>query len=77
MFRFSYIQFEDTSGVANALKLHGKKIKDRIIYVDFEESGPKQGYKFRTDKPSKFNKEYKEVVHNNLNKKRKRGYKNK
>jgi len=28
------------------------------MIVDFEESGAKQGYKFRSENPSKYNKEY-------------------
>ena len=28
------------------------------MIVDFEESGPKSGFKFRSEKPSKYNKEY-------------------
>ena len=70
---FAYIEFEDTQSVPKALKLHGKTIKDRKIIVDFEESGAKQGYKFRSEKPSKYNKEYQEIVKTSLRKKRKRG----
>jgi hypothetical protein len=43
------------------------------MIVDFEESGPKAGFKFRNSNPSKFNKEYNEVVKTSLKKKRKRG----
>lgn len=32
-------------------------IKDRKMFIDFEETGAKQGYKFRNEKPSKYNKE--------------------
>lgn len=42
------------------------------MVVDFEESGAKQGYKFRSDKPSKYNKEYQEIMKSSLRKKRKR-----
>jgi hypothetical protein len=53
--------------------LHGKTIKDRKMIVDFEESAAKQGYKFRSEKPSKYNKEFQELVKSSLRKKRKRG----
>lgn len=43
------------------------------MVVDYEETGPKMGYKYRSDAPSKFNKEYKEIVKKSLQKKRKRG----
>jgi len=69
---FCYIQFTDNSSVRNALNLNGKEIKSRKMIVDFEESGPKMGYKFRTDVSSKFNKEYNEIQSKTLNKKRKR-----
>lgn len=69
---FSYIQFEDNTAVLNALKLNGKPIKGRNMIVDFEETGPKGGYKYRTEKPSKFNKEYNEVIKKSMLKKRKR-----
>lgn len=42
------------------------------MIVDFEETGPKMGYKYRSEKPSKFNKEYKELMKKSLQKKRKR-----
>jgi hypothetical protein len=32
------------------------------MIVDFEETGPKAGFKFRSQTPSKFNKEYNEVM---------------
>jgi len=69
---FAYIQFESTEAVIKALKLNNKPIKGRNMIVDFEESGPKMGYKYRTEKPSKFNKDYKEIVQKSLQKKRKR-----
>ena len=72
-FRFAFIEFEDTESLPKALRLHGKTIKDRKMIVDFEESGAKQGYKFRSDKPSKYNKEFQDIVKSSLRKKRKRG----
>lgn len=70
---FCYIQFNETESVQRALNLNGKSIKGRNMIVDFEETGPKQGFKYRTEKPSKFNKEYKDIVQKVLKKKRKRG----
>ncbi len=62
MKRFAYIEFEDSNSVNKALKLNGKSIKDRKMIVDFEDKGAKQGYKFRSDKPSKYNKEYHKII---------------
>jgi hypothetical protein len=42
------------------------------MIVDFEESGPKAGFKYRSEKPSKFNKEYNDIMKKSLSKKRKR-----
>lgn len=69
---FSYIQFKDSASVLKALNLNGKTIKGREMIVDFEESGPKAGFKYRSEKPSKFNKEYNDMVKKTLSKKRKR-----
>ena len=66
------MQFEEPSAVPKALNLNGKTIKGREMIVDFEETGPKAGYKFRGDKPSRFNKEYNDIMKNTLSKKRKR-----
>jgi len=55
--RFAYIEFEDSESVFKALNMNGKYIKDRKMIVDYEETGAKQGYKFRSEKPSKYNKE--------------------
>lgn len=55
---FCFIEFEDTNSVSKAMDLNGKKLKGRPMVVDFEETGPRKGFKFRSDKPSKFNKEY-------------------
>ncbi len=43
------------------------------MIVDFEEAAAKQGYKFRSEKPSKYNKEYQDILKTSLRKKRKRG----
>jgi nucleolin len=69
---FAYVQFENTEAVRNALNLNDKPIKGRKMIVDFEQSGPKAGFKFRSDKPSNFNKEYKTIVNDTLKKKRQR-----
>jgi RNA recognition motif-containing protein len=69
---FGYVQFENTEGVSNALNLNDKPIKGRKMIVDFEQGGPKAGFKFRSQAPSNFNKEYNDVVINSLNKKRHR-----
>ncbi len=42
------------------------------MIVDFEDSGPKMGYKYRTEVPSKFNKDYNDIMKKSLSKKRKR-----
>jgi hypothetical protein len=42
------------------------------MIVDFEETAPKLGFKYRSEKPSKFNKEYNDIKKNSLKKKRKR-----
>jgi hypothetical protein len=42
------------------------------MIVDFEDTGPKKGFKFRSQTPSKFNKEYKDILKNSISKKRKR-----
>jgi hypothetical protein len=55
--------------------LNEKEIKGRKMIVDFEDSGPKQGYKFRSEKPSKFNKEYNDIMKKSLQKKRTRNNK--
>ncbi len=44
------------------------------MYVDFEDAKPKEGYKYRTPEPSKYNKDMQMDM---LNKKRKRGGANK
>ena len=36
------------------------------MIVDFEESGAKMGYKFRSENPSKYNKEYYIIFNINL-----------
>ncbi len=69
---FCYVQFKKNSGVHNALNLNGKVIKSRPIVVDFEDSAPKAGFKFRSDAPSKFNMEYKQIEQKALSKKRNR-----
>jgi RNA recognition motif-containing protein len=69
---FAYIQFENTEGAKNALNLNDKPIKGRKMIVDFDQGAPKAGFKFRSEKPSHFNKEYKDVVHDTLKKKRQR-----
>ncbi len=66
--RFCYIEFENCESVAKSLQLHGKEIKGRKMHIDFEDSGPKKGFKYRTENPSKFNKDYNNI----LQKKRKR-----
>ena len=54
------------------------------MIVDFEESGAKMGYKFRSENPSKYNKEYyiifiiyryQDILKTSLKKKRKRDHK--
>lgn len=65
---FAYIDFENTESVRIALNLNGKELKGRKMLVDYEETKPKKGFKFRSNEPSRFNKEYKEI----LNKKRKK-----
>lgn len=42
------------------------------MLIDFEDSGPKKGYKYRSQNPSKFNKEYNKILKNSTNKKRNR-----
>jgi nucleolin len=69
---FAYIQFENTEAVSSALNLNDKPIKGRKMIIDFEQSGPKAGFKFRSETPSNFNKEYNDVVNNTLKKKRQR-----
>ena len=54
------------------MNLNGKQIKGREMIVDFEDSGPKSGYKFRSETPSKFNKDYRDIMKKNLQKKRNR-----
>ncbi len=72
---FCYIQFTDNSAVHKALNLNGKLIKGRNMVVDFEEVGPKKGFKYRSEAPSKFNKEYNDIQKKVLSKKRKRNNK--
>ncbi len=42
------------------------------MIVDFEETGAKQSYKFRSEKPSKYNKEFQNLINTSLKKKKKR-----
>ena len=65
---FAFIDFEQSESVKIALNLNGKELKGRKMLVDFEDAKPKAGFKFRSTEPSKFNKEYNEILH----KKRKR-----
>ena len=37
--------------------MNGKEIKGRPMHIDVEEGGPKQGFHYRSDNPSKFNTE--------------------
>jgi nucleolin len=69
---FCYLEFEEHSALLKALNLNGKMVKGREMIVDFEDSGPKMGFKYRSEKPSKFNKEYRDVMKKSLQKKRKR-----
>jgi hypothetical protein len=55
-----------------ALELNNKELKGRNMQVDFDLGAPKQGYKFRSEKPSKFNQEYQDVTKKALQRKRKR-----
>lgn len=50
-------------------------MKDRPMHIDYEVTGPKKGYKYRSEKPSKFNKDYQQIQKNALNKKRRRNNK--
>lgn len=67
---FAYIDFENPESVKIALHLNDKELKGRKMVVDFEDERPKQGYKFRSSEPSKFNKEYNEKIKKTLQKKR-------
>lgn len=67
---FAYIDFENPESVKIALHLNDKELKGRKMVVDFEDERPKQGYKFRSSEPSKFNKEYNEKIKKSLQKKR-------
>lgn len=67
---FAFIDFENPESVKLALHLNGKELRGRKMIVDFEETAAKQGFKFRSKEPSKFNKEYNEVMSKSLRKKR-------
>jgi len=67
---FAFIDFDKPESVKIALHLNGKELNNRKMVVDFEENRPKQGFKFRSSEPSKFNKEYNDIKHKSLNKKR-------
>ena len=69
---FAFIDFESSEGVKNALYLNNKDFNGRNMVVDYEENKPKQGFKFRNNTHSKFNKDFNNIVKKSLNKKRKR-----
>jgi len=54
---FCFVEYVDRASVLKALTLNGKEIKGRVMHIDFEAGGPKQGYHYRSEAPSKFNSE--------------------
>ena len=54
---FCFVEYLDRKSVVKALSLNGKEIKGRTMIIDFEVGGPKQGYHYRSENPSKFNTE--------------------
>lgn len=69
-YRFCYIDFEERSAVIKALQLNDKEIKGRKMFVDFEDTTQRVGFKYRNDQPSKYNKEYQKIQKGVLEKKR-------
>lgn len=65
---FAYIDFDSQEAVKIALHLNGKELKNRKMIVDFEDTKPKQGFKFRSKEPSKFNQEYRSILNKKKNK---------
>jgi len=65
---FAFIDFANPESVKIALNLNGKELKGRKMIVDYEETKPKKGFRFKSAEPSKFNKEYQQI----LNKKRRK-----
>ena len=67
---FAFIDFEKSDSVKIAINLNGKELNGRKMTVDYEDGKPKLGYKFRSNEPSKYNREFNELKTNTLRKKR-------